>query len=246
MFRTRDFILLFSTIMFLVMAIGTTLITQGRTSDSGTLVFDPAPAAEYVAVIASSESLSRNERVAQMRAKISQETFISKPEDTPTEIIVAELGEGQTEEVFVGGIIRCPEYQLYQGFWDARDVSLSELEGAQVLIRGTVSSTSIPEIVLQLPVAFQATGNPACIGSDVIGVANDGSLIRNDEVALYSIFGASTLVGYALDGFPIYGVGTSVVDSCGGRVVAGQYRYELQSGSETLISCFAGTPAVVR
>jgi len=245
MFRTRDFILLFSTIAFLVMAIGTTLISQSRAPDLINVTFDPPPVAEYTAVVATAETTSRDERIAQMRAKISQESFVS--EQLPAAAVNTDLAtSSESDDVLVTtGVVRCPNYQPRQGFWDARDLTLSAREGARVVTRGVVAGTAVPTVLVQLPMVMIPTGNPACIASDVIGIANDGSLIRNDEMQLYSIFGATTVVGYALDGFPIYGGGSNLVDACGGRVVAGQYRYELQSGSETLINCFAGAPVTL-
>ena len=58
---------------------------------------------------------------------------------------------------------------------------------------------------MQLPVRNIPSGGTTCISTDVIGIATDGSLIRNNEAGVYGIFGANTLVGWALDGFPIYG-----------------------------------------
>jgi hypothetical protein len=79
-----------------------------------------------------------------------------------------------------------------------------------------------------------------------VGVAKDGSLIRNNEARLYGIFGEQTLVGYALDGFPIYGISESVVDACGGVSVAGQYRYQLSVERENIINCFAAKPIALK
>ena len=81
----------------------------------------------------------------------------------------------------------------------------------------------------------------SCLSSDIVGIALDGSLIRNGEHTLYSIFGAETLVGYALDGFPIYGaIGAPVTDNCGGTAMAGEYRYYLSSERTGVIGCFSG------
>lgn len=244
MFRTRDFILLFSTIMFLMMAIGTTLINQGWANDSSkTATLNPETQQQYVATIAGSAEISRAERITQMRSKISQESFVS--EVLPEEVEQEELEATTTGEVAddqLMGVVQCPAYRPYVSFWDARGLSLVESEGARVLTRGEVSSTSIPEVALQLPAPVVPSNNPSCLGSDVIGIANDGSLIRNDEMPLYSIFGSETLLGYALDGFPIYGTGVAEADSCGGLMVGGQYRYQLNSSRQTVLNCFAAAP----
>jgi hypothetical protein len=248
MFRTRDFILLFSAIMFLVMAIGTTLINQGSVaSQPPPFEIQAESEVAYVATVAVDNSTSRSERVAQMRSKISQQALILEP------VLVEETEEDSTDsdtstttgELAAAEVVICPLYRPYVNFWDARDLQLVEREGARVLSRGEISSTSVPELVLQLPIKTLPSGNPSCISSDVVGIANDGSLIRNDEVGLYSIFGSETLLGYALDGFPIYGVTTETLDTCGGVMAASGYRYELSAQRSTIINCFAATPVLL-
>lgn len=247
MFRTRDFVLLFTSIVFLVVAIGATLLMQRGSAAAPYVVPDFSSVAstspdEYLAFTATAVELDRAQRVAEMRAKIAGQALIS---DSQEEILEEETTEetGAAEESPVStGVLACAYSSLYLGFWDARDLSWIESEGARVLARGPASSTTLPVPVIQLPKRFTASGNPSCVGSDVIGIASDGSLIRNDEVGLYSVFGNQTLLGYALDGFPIYGVSTVPGDTCGGRVVAGQYRYELHPDAETVINCFAATP----
>jgi hypothetical protein len=248
MFRTRDFILLFSAIMFLVMAIGTTLINQGSVaSQPPPFEIQAESDVEYVATVAVGNSTSRSERVAQMRSKISQQALILEP------VLVEETEEDSTDsdtstttdELAAAEVVICPLYRPYVNFWDARDLQLVEREGARVLTRGEISSISVPELVLQLPIKTLPSGNPSCLSSDVVGIANDGSLIRNDEVGLYSIFGSETLLGYALDGFPIYGAGIETTDTCGGVMAASGYRYELSAQRSTIINCFAAAPVLL-
>jgi hypothetical protein len=82
--------------------------------------------------------------------------------------------------------------------------------------------------------------------TDVVGIAQDGSLIRESEMALYGVFGGETLVGYALDGFPIYGSNPgAATDHCGGMMVGGQYRYYLSPERDSVINCFAGVPVTL-
>jgi hypothetical protein len=134
-------------------------------------------------------------------------------------------------------------------------VSFKEVAQQRVLYRsgppvptvvGTSSSSTVliptEEVVLTLPLRLLPVANPSCIGSDVVGVATDGSFIRNDELSLYSIFDSGTLIGYALDGFPIYGTTDQLTDRCGGAVVEGTYRYFVSPERETILSCFSGVP----
>ncbi len=82
-----------------------------------------------------------------------------------------------------------------------------------------------------------------CLPSDVIGIAKDGSLIRNNEVSLYKIFSSDTLIGYALDGWPIYGLSSGINSgSCGESKIAGGYVYYLSDDRETVLNCFISTP----
>ena len=91
------------------------------------------------------------------------------------------------------------------------------------------------------------SGTTSCLPSDVIGIALDGSLIRNNEAALYTVFGGETLIGYALDGFPIYGMTPLLAtDRCGGVQIDGNYRYVLQPDRPGLITCFAGAPITLQ
>jgi len=61
---------------------------------------------------------------------------------------------------------------------------------------------------------------------------------------------STQLVGYALDGFPLYGIlaDTSVLDACNGRMVNGQYQYHLRDKNQVNGSgpyCNGTSPAVL-
>jgi len=255
MLRTRDFILVFTAIVFLVTAIGATIFVQGTSTSATAAAYDAALQRQlaldveqgYTAVIASRESLTRAERIAQMRTKISEATFMAAPTPEP-ELTEDEVVATTSPDIEVAsGLLQCAGATDYMGFWDARNLSVVAAEGATLVVRTEVlpTGTTTEVTVLQLPKRLAAAPGQSCIGSDVIGIANDGSLIRNDEQGLYSVFGSETRIGYALDGFPIHGTGGVSVDACGGRVEGGQYRYELQSDAETIINCFSAAPVLV-
>jgi|AntRauTorckE6833_2_1112554.scaffolds.fasta_scaffold08410_3 hypothetical protein len=256
MFRTRDFILLFTTIVFLVSAIGVTVLFQDTASSGGAAVsnavlqqrLEAGADQDYQVVIATREGLSRSDRVQQMREKIAQTAELSAPEPDLPEVIDSDLAT-TTEEglAAVTGLDQCRVYAPYLGFWDARNLSVVASEGATLVVRVNQlpSGSSTETTMLQLPRRSAAAPDQSCISSDVIGIANDGSLIRNDELDLYSVFSSETRIGYALDGFPIYGTGSAMVDQCGGRLVNGQYRYELQVEQDTIINCFSAAPIML-
>jgi hypothetical protein len=165
------------------------------------------------------------------------------PTSTPEESVAAEP-------------LLCPTYQLYGGSWIPAGLSIEVVEGARLVTRQRPPSASVsasgtlalaPDrvVLLQLPIRLSPSATPSCLPSDVVGIATDGSLIRNGEGGLYGVFGAETLIGYALDGFPIYGMHDIRGDICGGAVVAGQYRYHLSSTRDTILNCFSAPPISV-
>ncbi|MCA9357884.1 hypothetical protein KC902_01345 [Candidatus Kaiserbacteria bacterium] len=256
MFRTRDFLLLFTTIVFLIVAIGTTIFSEWTgTSSAKDSPLQPVTAVHdaYTATVVLPETLSRQERLAEMRRKVAESeslmlaaasTEVSEEESTAE-------SASETDGGVVSVAVSCPAPTPYGGIWP-RGVSFELREGARVLYTestvvepaigtGTPQTTTAQEVVLQLPVPFGPAPNPTCPANDVIGIAQDGSLIRNTEVGLYSVFGESTLIGYALDGFPIYGVSSVATDECGGAVV-GTYRYYLSDNRPLILNCYSGTP----
>lgn len=256
MFRTRDYAIMLAVIGFLVVAIVSTV--------KGTLPFSfgvPQGAAiftavegepTYTAVVAQSDEPTREERLAALRKKIAQnDDHLAVAETTP-EVIpeVPELPEATEAEDIKEN--RCSSYHAYSGAWSPSGLVIEEAEGARLVYRpgapsASAASSSVPapvkrEIVAQLPVRSVPLATQSCVGMDVIGIAKDGSLIRNDEIGMYKVFGSETLVGYALDGFPIYGRGTGKTDICGGVMVAGQYRYQLSDDRDVILNCYAGSP----
>jgi len=253
MFRTRDFVLYFTAIIFLLMAIGYTALEQKPSSGSQQFYDQNVPAEilEVSAVITSEEnvSLSREERLESLRQKIKDSELIGI-----SEIIVADIDEMSTMVATSSGVVAapllCDSYNPYLFVnWPTPEIISDQVEGArqyyttETILTGTTSSSTVKKtVLLTLSTNFLPLNAQTCLSSDVIGVALDGSLIRNNETSLYSIFSSESLIGYALDGFPIYGTGNRVVDECGGRIELGQYRYELSNERQTILNCFVGAP----
>lgn len=247
MMRTRDFVLVFSVLAFVVIGLGGTLLgqwLQGEItqdiSPANVLPASSEPSATIGARIpADTTDQDRAERLETLRAKIAQVELdeVVAPESQEPTTVATTSGVTQADEV-----IRCADVSAYGKFWDARGVTVEPREGAVVVQRMLETG---PQVVLQLAARTQPSATPSCLATDVIGIANDGSLIRNDERDLYAIFGSETRIGYALDGFPIHGVSTVRGDVCGGRLVGGQYRYELSPDRAAVLNCFASAPAVL-
>lgn len=261
MFRTRDFVLIFTAIVFLVAAIGTTIMWDRSSDVSSTpkLKFIDNDDTEYVAVIESKDALSREDRLKDMRAKIAEggELVVTAPVQ-PSPASTSSSGENASSTVLTKAESRCTDYSEASVAWSPYGLQMEEKEGGRLFYREIVSeyefvqetttddSMSLPEnkkeVVLQLPVRAIPVGSPSCLSSVVVGIAQDGSLIRNNEAGLYGVFGADTLVGYALDGFPIYGLSGIATDQCGGTIVNGQYQYYLNKERETILNCYSGVP----
>jgi len=255
MLRTRDFILVFITVVFLVLAIGTSWIYQDDGAEAvKALQFNEANPTDFTAEIYVPAELSRDQRVAQMRTKIAESgtVIIAAAEPEPQAADDQIDGERPTTQLQL-----CPNYQQYSGIWPAQGLQIELAEGARLVYTESVtdvavmplSTSSSPQphlvertVLLQLSTNPFISPNPSCVTSDVIGLAQDGSLIRNNEAGLYSVFSDQTLIGYALDGHPIYGVSEAALDTCGGAIVAGQYGYYLSESRETVLNCFVSPP----
>lgn len=268
MLRTRDFILFITTAAFLVIAIGATVSWQSSStiSPEDSIKFVDTSDQEYTAEVYEPETISREENLENMRRKIAEGGGVALSAPAIEEVEVDDIAEEEEivdelpDEEMVAVLQQCPDSVEYTGSWSVIDIETETIEGARIFYREVaVSPSPSPspstattalslspeterEILLQLPIRSLPMLRSSCITSDVIGIAQDGSLIRNNEVGLYGVFGSGTLIGYALDGFPIYGVGDVVPDECGGAVVNGLYGYYLSSDREVILNCFAATP----
>jgi hypothetical protein len=269
MVRTRDFFLFVLCALFLVIAIGATWtfgnhgVVPASEVEFGTEFETYASATTPV----STEEADRANRVKVMRDKIlASGDVIAMPEtveeeskeETPTD----EAEPVATSTAVQASIIQtCPTYAPLTLAWDPSVIKWQEREGVRLVvvpgapmpgpaIGSSTASTSpvAPDYVrAQLPVRTWPLPTTACLPTDVVGITMSGVLMRNYEQARYTGFGKDMLIGYALDGFPIYGADPSVVtDTCGGSTVGGTYRYTLHPDRPGLITCFAGVPATLR
>lgn len=258
MLRTRDFVLLFVTIVFLLTAIGATVISKNNNPKIEVRALDFVETSDEVRVAKeiAPEELNRAKMLADMRKKISESSNVTIT--NPLEEIDNNKEPNEPEEDSLAlEIQNCSNYSLYSGQWPNVGVKSEIAEGARIFytennfVDKSVSSStstdelvdnSVREVVLQLPVSPAINGQNNCLTLDVVGVALDGSLIRNNETGLYGLFGADTLVGYALDGFPIYGTSNIATDVCGGATINNQYSYFVSSDRSNILNCFSALP----
>jgi hypothetical protein len=258
--NTRNFLLYALSVGFLVIAITVTVL-QDRASESRTAtlptVFSAQAAAVFTATTIDHEStLDRKGKIASLRQKIAEQGLTTSPKSDEDAVV---------EEAVVAAVIDLPEEPttlacsdpiVTKPAWPVRGVKFEVVEGARIVYHdvlpppvelsasGTATiASSTKAVLLQLPLHSVPLASKSCVPYDVIGVALDGSLIRNNEQAVYAIFGSESLIGYALDGFPLYGKNDEAdLDFCGGLSVAGQYAYYLNSERSTMLDCFSGKP----
>lgn len=254
-FRTRDFLVFMLTVAFLVVGIASTASTDIKMRNQESAVINSLQTEEeivYQAILPESEPDTRQSRLEALREKISN-LVLSTPKDPEPEVEEIEpASEESSTEIQNDEINLCPGYQAINPAWSSSGLSFEIVEGARIIYRSVVinqvvgsTTTSVPsrEVVLQLPLRTFPLAEKTCLGTDVVGVALDGSLIRNEEDALYKVFGDETLIGYALDGFPIYGQSEEKTDECGGSSVNGEYRYYLSGERAGVLGCYGGVPA---
>lgn len=144
--------------------------------------------------------------------------------------------------------------------WPLSGVTVAVHEGARVVYTeetivvpstqiNNASSTVLEEVVttvqplLQLPLFVQKQDESSCVPSEVVGVTNGGILMFNGDVNSYRKIGENSLIGYARDGFPIYGVYEGEVDRCGGYDNPSGYRYTISTERDYIVGCYVGMPA---
>ncbi|MFT7644750.1 MAG: hypothetical protein ACI9BF_000407 [Candidatus Paceibacteria bacterium] len=265
MFRTRDLLLISTVVLFLFFAIGVTVWNQSSTNlvVSNPVILAEVSSQEYTAEVYVKESQSREERLDEMRKKIANSgdlSFSTPVSDLDTDLFIEIPEESvvSASEESEAVMPQCPRFSEYSGLWPVEGVLIDVVEGARLVYQEIVSEyepapamatsgTLLPldtrrDVLLQLSIRTEPMPGISCLVSNVIGVAKDGSLIRNNEAGLYGVFGEGTLIGYALDGFPIYGTADFVGDACGGQTVNGQYGYYLSVNRKVIMNCFAAVP----
>lgn len=250
MIRTRDFLLFLVTMVFLATAIGLTTSWEFFSSFSNNLLsaedsFVTSDAAD-LEVTVEERRIDYDGRIAYLRQQIGLSGTDGVWEDSDLESRAEELLAREQELLAEaearqsGGVQLCGGYRAASIYWPYSGVNTVDNGSAYVF--SYTESTGTEMTLLQIPKRFSASGATNCLPYDVVGVATDGSLIRNGEYGLYSVFGPNTLVGYALDGLPIYGNSDVATDACGGTNSGSGYRYYLSGDRAGVLGCFAATP----
>lgn len=244
--RTRDFVLALVVIVFLVVGVGSALLNAVFPNDDTNTVtpvqFSETTLGEYSGSVPNNTEEARAARIVAMREQIaaSGELFIYEGDTEPV--------PEETEPVVQTGVLRCDTYVPFVRPWNGSEYTFAIEEGARVLLQdvpqvatatGTQAARRVAAI---LPLNPLVSATPNCLQTDVIGFTAGGALIRNSDVLRYSALSANNLIGYALDGFPIYGPTSADVDQCGGTSLNGQYRYHVATVGDSLLNCLTAVP----
>lgn len=264
MIRTRDLVLYVLIFVFIVSGIAFT-IAHDKTSMAGKaydLVALRIVSSEGEPEVASESGIDRSANIAKLREKIEQgdgligagePVFTSvdtpEPEEDLSSLFVEDTETNRIEQycnsVYPSAIViqHWPQASVsFQVEAGIRQV-IHEIITEKVMGSSTVQETS-EKILLQLPVGAFPSG-VRCLDSELIGVALDGSLIKNNETWRFRSSSPDTLIGYARDGVPIFGPGVedTELDQCGGYVSATGYRYHVRPDESFIIGCYMGVPA---
>jgi len=254
--RTRDFILFAVCVLFLFSAINVTLYLDRDASTREVISFAPSQTTDD-AVSRPTETLDRASIIEQLKARLAADSDVTLVDPSVTTAADAIEAVASSTEVVAGGAQA--RYCVYPDD-TMPNIGRWPLEGASMNIDGSTrtfyteeevttaaQSSSTPaevEVVettlLTLPTNPAFLGASNCLPSAVVGVTNGGILLFNSDVRQYASWSSQQLIGYARDGFPIYGSYEGAVDECGGYRHPAGYRYTLSPDREYLVGCYQG------
>ena len=253
MIRTRDFLLYVLVLVFLALAIGTTVVINRSDVQ---VVSQPVPAfGESTEPKAAADISSEGENALnRLRTKIAagEGQILSAPPvmtsvDTPTEPLVEVSVVNYCNMVAPHPVTKAwPETVMVR-----ETASMYQVIGETELTVPNGSSTNIviEEFPFQLiPKNSERGSYDTCLPDTTIGVDINGQPLDNRNVDRYRAFDYSDLIGYARDGIPIYGTAPveAQLDVCGGMDTSSGYSYFIQPESEGIISCYAQIPTVFK
>ena len=265
MIRTRDLVLFVLVRIFLSMAISITVLVDGRSEQNHSLWLGIAniTPANFEVEVPEVALMDRQSNLERLREKLSHdESRITPDPDTfigSEEVIKDEAKSPAvaTETMPVSKCLYPDDVVSKLAAWPLRGVTVSVQGGTRLVsvsevvaiptlpseIATTTQQTeTIVTTLLQLPLSPQKNIVASCLPSEIIGVTSGGFLLFNNDGMVWRNTNADTFIGYARDGFPIYGVYTGVTDECGGYDHPTGYRYSISLEHQYMLGCFSATP----
>ena len=264
MIRKRDLVLFLASFGFLLVAITVTGLWQqgSRLPVAASLVDFATDTATYTAAVITIPD-SKNDRLAALRQKLAEGSSynaVSEPETPPEPEVVAEqpastTTDGEVVDTPQNPVVMCGDTYAVKtiprltGMQYYREGEGQRVFFNQVLLADSSSTTAVvptEEVVFTLPLRTTPLAFTSCISDDVVAISPTGVRIKNTDYAKYQGSGEAALLGYTLDGFPLYGRTNSITtDECGGAMIDGSYRYYLSAERDGVIGCFAGIPVTL-
>lgn len=265
MIRSRDLIVFVVIILSLFLAIAITLaikIGPNGALKEGLVFFDLSKEASTTFIADKTEDqLNTEDTITRLRRLLAQNdtVIVPAPSVADTDDAPENIGEASASSVTLktcGG----DDALFVSQQWPQEGVQLKVENGFRTVIQvktevlqaqdsSTTSSSSVTTTksatttLLQMRAYPVVLGSSNCIPSDVIGVTADGRLLMNQDTTLYQQRGPDDLIGYARDGFPIYGMYGGVTDACGGYHHTQGYRYSIGKDRDFMIGCYVGIPS---
>lgn len=265
MVRTKDLLIFVGILFFLALCIALTILGDIRFSTQDTWMFFNTQKGDTTAFTAESPQtdINRESIIDRLRSALAQNDIPVEPSPSVESVVVATATSTQEEstgdEVVTSGAQLCTNYGNVDDLartWPldgvvfavegaTRNVLYTHVQDAGVDINASTTQSNAAvssKVLLSVPVS-PSVGGPSCLQNDVIGVTMAGALMFNSEASFYRGYGPEYLIGYARDGFPIYGYYEGQLDTCGGYMHAQGYRYSISKDRSTVLNCFMGTQA---
>lgn len=245
-------------LIFLGAAITATILKGNSTSiSSGDIMWVEEDVSLIQGATQDEVQLDRQSIIDRLRAKLA----LNEERIEPVPSVEAPVEP--EEPLAVGKLQRClylDDALSIVPRWPLQDVGLEITGMSRVvyhtetiptsLVQSSSSDTVLQSVstknkiaLLAMPASPQQLQEPSCVPSEVVGVTTQGVLIFNGNVGSYRQVPPDTLIGYARDGFPIYGTYQGEVDACGGYSHPAGYRYTISKERNYILGCYIGTPA---
>jgi hypothetical protein len=263
MIRTRDLVIFVVILLFLLLCIAVTLVRDIQFTSQG-LVFDIGMQDEETAFTATGDKkeINREDIITRLRNALAQNDSaveVSPSVEETVDTASEDSDDAEEENDAATGALMCggDDAESLARSWPLSGVSFVTQESLRSVVHTDASSPvaqtsasstavaapAVQKTLIVLPLTAYAAASPSCLPSEVVGITTTGSLMYNNEASFYKGYGAEYLIGYARDGFPIYGYYQGEVDACGGYAHASGYRYTVSPDRDYLIGCYKATPS---
>lgn len=271
MLRSRDLIIFLGIILCLCLGIAYTYIasTQASLFEGTKVVFTTdSNGSSVFTALPSEKKVDREANINRLRALLASnpEVVTSNPSvESEPQVADAPSVSAVLEQNVV--LQECPgidDEVVYLQQWPVSDTTIVVKDGMRsvvhiakemvVPISLLPSTTTDSDLVVPVPFVSAKTlllmqmyppkaATARCVQGEVVGVTATGALLSNSDAHFYRSTDASELIGYARDGFPVYGAYSGEVDNCGGYMHPEGYRYTISKDRDFILGCYVGSTA---